>query len=320
MGFDIKDIGGVGEPVKKLIEVISEGIGTLYRPRRMRDEADAKAYEIRAIAAAEADADMAKAQGLTTAKLTRINSLASGDQELIERARMRLLSREIEGQLNVEAIADQAMKSLPPSVSEKPVGDDWRRKFFLEAENICDRDLQALWGKVLAGEVTSPGSYSLRTLEVLKHLSKEDAELFRQACSIAFSDGWIMKVGLDRNRSLVPYGLTYNALLALRDAGLLYEGDTLVREWSQIASPELILLNNDVYIQISGPVLQQQNPPSLPFTRAGSELQNLIEPNPSMPYIKSVAEYFRARGLAVKKGTKTEIEQGGYAISFDEDF
>ncbi|UUW11213.1 hypothetical protein NLG42_10480 [Flavobacterium plurextorum] len=46
-------MGGVtlfsGKPIEKLIDVISEGIGVLYKPRAIRKEADAEAYKIIAI-------------------------------------------------------------------------------------------------------------------------------------------------------------------------------------------------------------------------------------------------------------------------------
>ena len=156
MGFDIKDLAGISEPAKKLIEVVSAGIGAVFRPRGIRSDADAKAYEIRALASAQADAGVIKAAGESKAELERIKQLVEADPHLYERAKQRLLCREIEGQANIEAIAEKALLSLPSSVSEQPVADDWRRKFFLEAENICDQDLQLLWAKVLSGEVSSP--------------------------------------------------------------------------------------------------------------------------------------------------------------------
>ncbi len=45
-----------GKPFEKLIEVVSNGIGTLYRPRAIRKEADAKAYEIKVVEKAKAEA------------------------------------------------------------------------------------------------------------------------------------------------------------------------------------------------------------------------------------------------------------------------
>ena len=50
------------------------------------------------------------------------------------------------------------------------------------AEGMEDPYLQELWGKVLAGEIQQPGSYSLRTLDVLSAMTQKEAELFVEAC------------------------------------------------------------------------------------------------------------------------------------------
>lgn len=48
-----------GKPVEKLLELIGSAIGTVYKPKAIRNEADAKAYEIRVIENAKA---LAKAE------------------------------------------------------------------------------------------------------------------------------------------------------------------------------------------------------------------------------------------------------------------
>ena len=55
--FEAKDLIGLSQPLTKLVEVVSSGLGTLYRPREMRSVADAKAYEIKALARADAEAE-----------------------------------------------------------------------------------------------------------------------------------------------------------------------------------------------------------------------------------------------------------------------
>ena len=52
---EFKDIAGISESLKRLIEVVEEGIGGVSRPVLTRKNADAKAYEIRTIAEAIAD-------------------------------------------------------------------------------------------------------------------------------------------------------------------------------------------------------------------------------------------------------------------------
>jgi hypothetical protein len=174
---------------------------------------------------------------------------------------------------------------------------------------------------VLAGEVTSPGSYSLRTLDILKHLSKEEAELFRIACGLAFSTGWIIRTGTDINTTFEPYGLDFTAILSLRNAGLVYEDIDLIKGFNNLgATPSIILKNNGLIIQLSGQPLENIRIPALGFTRTGSELQNLIDSNPCMPYLQSVAVYLRQKGVSVKKSTQIDNDSDQEVFSFSEDF
>jgi len=324
MGFEIKDLAGLSAPLQKCVEVISAGVGTLYRPKAMRNEADAKAYEIKAIAEAEAMAGVIASQGQANAQLEYIKTLAVGEQEVFERARARLIAREVEGQQNIESIAENAIKFLPGTVSDEPVSSDWRRKFFLEAENVCDEDMQELWGKVLAGEIAKPGSFSLRTLAVLKMLSREEAEMFRLACSLAYDGGEII---MDQAKShpLGDYGLHFGSLMTLTDAGLLHGPSFVHRHFEdmphEVLQTGLLQINNGLYFQLSGASLKHTRIPILVFTAAGKELQRLIPHNPCVPYLQDTAKHLRARyKLTVKKGVITEQDDGATAITFVESF
>lgn len=324
MGFEIKDLAGLSGPLKKCVEVISNGIGTLYRPKAMRDAADAKAYEILAIAKAEADAGVLAVEGKAKARLEYIKTLTDGNPEIYDRARARLIAREVEGQHNVEAIAENALQSLPENVSDDPVSDDWRRKFFLEAENICDADMQELWGRVLAGEVAKPGSFSLRTLNVLKSLSREEAELFRLACSLANDTGEII-VQRTKRHLLGDYGLHYGRLMTLADAGLLHSPSFVLHSFrdypDEAFQAGVYLTNNGLHFLLSGPLLKNVDLHVLTFTAVGKELQKLIPPNPCMPYIRDVAKFLRAHhGLTLKMAIETKQDDGSTAIAFAEEF
>lgn len=322
--MDFKDLAGLSEPLKKCVEVISNGIGTRYRPKSMRDEADAKAYEILAIAKAEADAGVIAAEGQAKAQLEYIKTLTDSNPEIYARARARLIVRELEGQHNVEAIAENALKSLPKKVADEPVSDDWRRNFFLEAENVCDADMQELWGRVLAGEVAKPGSFSLRTLNVLKSLSREEAELFRLVCSLANETGEII-VQRAKRHLLGDYGLHHGRLMTLADAGLLHSPSFVLHSFrdypDEAFQAGVLLTNNGLHFLLSGPLLKNVDLHVLTFTAAGKELQKLIPPNPCMAYIKDVAKFLRAdHGLTLKMAIETKQDDGSTAIAFTEEF
>lgn len=323
--MEIKDLAGLSQPLTKLIEVVSSAVGATYRPKSIRDEADAQAYARKALARADTEAEIETRALQLSSNLNQVQQALREYPELAERARQRLLAREVEGQLNVESIAELAISALPPAVSSTPVSADWRRKFFQEAEGICEENMQLLWGKVLAGEVTAPGSYSTRTLDTLRQLSKTEAELFRRACAIAMADGWVAIPNGDINSALKPFGLTYGDILSLRDAGLVLDGDVLHKDFSQGGrftdenSRTAKLVNNGVFIELSGPAAAVIKIPALIFTRAGQELQRLNDVKETAPYLSALAVGLRQRGLVVKRGTHVPQGEGTSLLVFEDD-
>ncbi|WP_332235140.1 DUF2806 domain-containing protein [Vibrio harveyi] len=178
----INNIDKLSEPVTKLIEVTSAGIGKLYHPLGTvrQAKADAKAK----IIIAKADAEIA---------------------ELNKRANERVEHREMLRQNNIENVVSIAANEMPTEVSENPVDVDWTLQFFDAAQDVCDNDMQLLWARILAGEVSEPGSFSKRTLQFLKTLDKFEAEKFVDFCSfvLQFETGQCFIIDNDATRSIM---------------------------------------------------------------------------------------------------------------------
>jgi uncharacterized repeat protein (TIGR03899 family) len=169
---------------------------------------------------------------LAEAKAKGLILKSDAENEIIERARERFAYKEINRQINLESIVEKSTKYLKDSVSEEPVDEDWRTRFFNKAQDVTNEEIQEIWGKILAEEVTQPGKIGFRTLEVISNLSKVEAQLFEKACKIAFTDGMILK--LNRGDSFDDFGIDYSSLLILRQAGLIYESDTLIVTYNYI--------------------------------------------------------------------------------------
>lgn len=194
-------VNAASAPVTKLIEVVAAGCGKIYEPTGIRRRAKA-----------DADAKVTHAE----------NEIILTDIQIrgIERQKFLAESR----QNNVENIAAQAATSLPDSVAPEPVAADWSRRFFADCEDVSDVEMQGVWAKILAGEVTAPGSFSFRTLAVMKNLSKVEAELFNTICKNSF---------LSANGKVLPYyvesekefweknGLNFTTVQDLTDSGLI---------------------------------------------------------------------------------------------------
>lgn len=66
---------------------------------------------------------------------------------------------------------------------------DWLMRFFDAVGNISDEKLQELWGKVLANEIVRPKTCSLRTLDIIRNMSPDEAELFSELCRYVVQSG-----------------------------------------------------------------------------------------------------------------------------------
>lgn len=267
-----------GKPLEKLVEVISQGIGTLHKPRSIRKEADANAYKINVIA-------KAKAQAASESKLIEV--------EMYDVIEQRILFQEQRKQNNIASIIDVATEQInqESNVSSEAVDPDWTTRFFSIAENISNEEMQKLWGRILAGEVKNPNSFSLRTLEALKNITKHEAEIFAKFAQL--------KIKL-KNTSLIPYNdsqrlenkfnIPYSEILLLTELGLISSGSTLGLVFKSTEVPvEALYEIGEIGILVK--TTPHKSPHSikiLAFTKTGIELSNLITQELNSEYIEYV--------------------------------
>lgn len=253
-----------GKSIEKLIDVASKGMGVLYKPRAIRKEADAEAYKQEVLAKANAKSLIIEGE----AKL-----------ELLERAKQRLLNQEMNRQINIEDIVEKSIPYLSEEVSENPVDEDWRTRFFKKAKDVSNEEMQEIWGKILAQEVSNPGNISFRALDIVSNLSKNEAELFQTTCSLVSGNKAIYK--LKNSTALEEFGLSYPNLMKLREAGLLHDSDNLIANLPVIEAIEgaPLILAGYLYViksksepQPEKIILQQ-----LVLTQAGSELCSMLK-------------------------------------------
>lgn len=101
-------------------------------------------------------------------------------QEIYKRTVSRMKFQELRKQQNIENVIKESYKELKDveSVFNELVDSDWVSHFFNSVENIGNEEIQKIWGRMLAGEIKSPNTYSFRTMEVLKNMTTREVELF----------------------------------------------------------------------------------------------------------------------------------------------
>lgn len=314
MPLEIKDITGLSEPLKKLIEVISFGIGRAAEPLLIKKKADAQAYEIATIAKAieENKYALSKIQ-ISDGKVEVSHASApeSQIQQIEERIITRLSFQEVKRQSNIDSVVNHSATYIEEEqhVTDEPVDEDWITRFFRIAEDINNEQMQALWGRVLAGEVKAPGSYSLRCLDVLKNLSKNEADIFARLGKLALTAGNKELIVNVKGLLEKQYGFNFTDFLTLEEVGLLTEKSGLSYEIYQMnkSNNTIFLSNSNMILVKRGKEAPPITLPVLVFTSVGQELLKLIDRQIDDHYIDALINALKEKDTVISKAIFTGI-------------
>ncbi len=202
--------------IAKLWEtLVDKGIGNLLKPSQIRREGkayiDVKRDEILILAQANRDAEAIRRGELTvdpsgqllpiSASITskthtegensttisyQLTPEFSDSYALVtQSAQADILRKEV----NVaKAIihAEDALSDDSQTPPDRSPEEDWLYQWRDYASTVSEDELQQLWGRVLAGEIKAPGTFSVRLLNFLHNLDRDDARLIGQKTNFVF--------------------------------------------------------------------------------------------------------------------------------------
>jgi hypothetical protein len=196
---------------------------------------------------------------------------------------------------------------IPP---ERPIDEDWLFTWRDFAGKVSTEDLQRLWGSILAGEVKSPGSFSIRTLNFLRALSKSEAEQIGQLARYVV-EGCIVR---SQSQHLEKHGMSFSKLLEMQNMGLLsgVESIGLSRHFMTV-TPDKFL----VPLRSHGKVLLVEHydaTKALEFqayllTDIGAQLLGLGSFEPDVEYLRLVGKQIVGQGFAVQLADWEQISE-----------
>lgn len=112
----------------------------------------------------------------------------------------------------------ETTESSPPAENCR-ADEQWGERFLDYTGYVADADGEELWARVLARQAQRPGSFSLKTLSVLRDVSSESARLFTKLLEV--STGTWVPHWSDFRREYEANGITYTTFLALDELGLV---------------------------------------------------------------------------------------------------
>jgi hypothetical protein len=325
--FEIKDLVGLSKPLERLIDVTAAGIGRVTKAHFVKKDADAKAHEIRSIAQAMVDSrSLIGSAGYDDGKVKmvgggeQITGSTRSEDQLATRAIDREAFKELTQQQNTEAIVTKAAEELSgdESVPEEKPEPEWTSRFFRIAEDIPTEELQYLWGRILAGEIRKPGSFSLRTLETVRNLSKKEAETFVKLAPYLIRSGVDYFYVREPEYVVGQQGkLSYAEIMALKEAGLINSESFLGYTFGEVkAGTTQWYINGPIGLRFEfasdrGAVTIQVGM----LTAAGIQLLKLVTPQPNLEYLKLFAQQLSAEGVSVYTATVQIVDAERFAFS-----
>lgn len=328
----------------RLWDTLAEkGIGSLLRPWQIRREGKAtlevRKQEILALAQAETDAAAIRAGQrklgpggdlltLSSDDSSRSSvSGAGGEEEKPKRLLLQTVSDSVVAdalrkEVNVARAIHFAEDELragaqttgqqPPTPTSSP-DSDWLYRWRDAASEVSAQELQHLWGQVLAGEVKSPGQFSLRTLEFLRNITKQDAEAIELLSRYVF--GTFMYSG--DAKLLEAEGLNFAFLLSLQELGVISGVGGLG------LNVNLGSLRSDVFqhgfvignriILVSDPDPQKKiELPVYAVSRLGQEVCRLGSKQPSGLYMRSFGAAIANKGFDVSMAAGFPLPDGQF--------
>jgi len=283
---------------------------------------ESKSAEIRAASAARID--IIKKEGESISKKLDV------PKEYITKASEKFASKVIKEQINLDQICFNAKYNLSQENFEKEskepkneteeISDDWLNEFENKAKLKSSENMKFIFGKILSGEIKSPGSISIKTVNLLSQLDKNTAILFKKLCSICISlrykDNTIINCcaasldGAIGSNYLRKYGLSYSALTLLQEYGLvgyqiesrfpfnpcIFEKGKTVGAGLYFGKKDYALIPLDKEKYDRDLILT-----GIGLTQSGCELFKIIPFSPNLEYTKDLESFFQKKSLTMKE-------------------
>lgn len=332
--MQISDLTGLSAPLKRLIEVLAQGVGAVAGPYLIRARARAQADAAETMAAALSRIatehhlpTIMRSDGVELWQRPEDGSLRLDALTVQGRVDSRLEYQERKRQANLEAITACAAEELTTTgeIAAEAPDPDWVARFFGAAQDISSNQMRELWGRILAGEIRQPGTYSLRTLDTVRNLTGADAALVERVAKFSLVSGGNAIVPVHDMRWLTGVsGLQDAHRIALAELGIMYPTALAIHFFTGESDTALVRGSQHVLLLDKGESAGEVSLPVWKFTEVGKELLNLIVPDDDLIAVRGAGSWLSSQhDINVRVAKIVALVPGDYvryrnSISFAE--
>ncbi|CAI8790952.1 DUF2806 domain-containing protein [Pseudomonas sp. IT-P171] len=320
------------------------GVSTLLKPWQIKREGSAqieiRRLELLSMAQAEVDAEKIKEGSKSLQDFMPRNNLLlqkhSNDSiddrvepvlivsEVFEKTIEQMIGDNVRKNINISKAvfyAEDHLKHKASPGSDTAVEKDWVHRWRELVGNVSSEEMQRLWGRLLAEEVESPGSFSLRCLEFIKNLSRQEAHLIERLAKISFRKNlW------GDDDVLEEFGFSFDDLMELQGLGVIsgVEAESLMSSVPSIDSEEgrfrtLIVLSSKKLLVIQSDDAKSVDYKSYLVTRLGQQLLRLSSVDPEIEFFKKFSKMLMLEGYSVILVSYVEGDDGYFEWEEEED-
>lgn len=237
-----------------------------------------------------------------------------GDLSLVDLAVSAGKAETVKREVNVAKAIMHAEAELSTGADEtvaEKIDGDWLFAWREYAGRVSSEELQALWGKILAGEVRKPGTFSMRTLEFLKCLVKGEAETIEGIARFVVSDFIVKKL----DEFYKGKGIVFSHFLLMQNLGLIAGVESVGLQVKLGSRVEGRYVN---YLFVGSKVVIIEDPepskimtvPAYSVTPLGKEVFRLSGVSVDSDYLEEVAKIFVPQAATVKIADFVPIGEG----------
>ena len=313
------DWQNIPKPIWRLIETTWRGIGKAGMMFLLGERGRGEAQKLDAIATAmqrHSSAPLSlsyKDETLTIKTLDAQQQVPVPLGTVDQRTQERVAFQHQQEQLRIENILAHSGEELisETEVPTEEPSDDFVARFFDYAKTISTEEMQRLWGKILKGEIKRPGTFSLRTLDIVRNISQQESELFVRVCQYALYAKSDVFVPLDVGK-LSGNKLVYRHLALLAEIGLLQGTTSAIYPFRDGKTNIVFAFSNDVAVSaVRDPNTSFRSEPGLnvwPLTNAARQLANLFSWESPPGYVEAFCKEVKKLGWIPTIGTYTNPE------------
>ena len=225
-------------------------------------------------------------------------------REIAANVHRNRLAQEMRGEVNVSKAvlkAESELENDPQPPPERKVDEDWLFRWRDAASTVSSEELHALWGRVLSGEIKSPGSCSLRTLEFLRNLSQEEALQIAKLARFVVNGEVIVRTD---KKVLESEGIAFEFLHYLQNLGIVAGVQALGLSYTGKSSRsdkfQLHLISHDRILLVT----HEDPSKEITFrvyllTELGKQIFKLGSFESHETYLLSIGKHIRSQGFEV---------------------